>query len=105
MAQACAAWSRLFAPLDCYDTFLEATASAGGSAVAGVGGSGGGGGDEGASRLAQVLGLGPSAAAAAPDLSWVRGWPIKPLALLLTRHDRVIMLDADRCGATVVCCV
>jgi len=30
-----------------------------------------------------------------PALEWVRGWPIKPLALLLTSFDHVIMLDAD----------
>ena len=31
----------------------------------------------------------------APALEWVRGWPIKPLALLLTRHELVVMVDAD----------
>ena len=44
--------------------------------------------------LAEALGLRgearASGAAVRPSLEWVRGWPIKPLALLLTKHDIVV---------------
>ena len=38
---------------------------------------------------------GISATTQAPPLEWVRGWPIKPLALLLTQASVVLMVDAD----------
>eukprot|EP00614_Pseudopedinella_elastica_P027051 CAMPEP_0172627794 /NCGR_PEP_ID=MMETSP1068-20121228/158123_1 /TAXON_ID=35684 /ORGANISM="Pseudopedinella elastica, Strain CCMP716" /LENGTH=168 /DNA_ID=CAMNT_0013437789 /DNA_START=53 /DNA_END=555 /DNA_ORIENTATION=- len=96
MDQACAVWARLFAPFECFDTFTVATAPAlhvpkGAPAEL--------------TALGRALGFDSSSSQAAagllssstvsPPLEWVRGWPIKPLALLLTKRDLVLMLDAD----------
>ena len=97
MPQACDVWSRLFGVV-CHDTWQ--TAIEGG-------------------HLAQIMGLpfngnnddiddgdegsggdgdrekGQGGATTQPPLEWVRGWPIKPLVLLLTKWDTVVMVDAD----------
>lgn len=72
---ACAVWAVHFAPLRCYHAWQVAQ-----------------------SRLPGLVfgdGQGAAGPAEAPSLEWVRGWPIKPLALLLTEHDVVAMVDAD----------
>ena len=71
-AAACALLARRFAPLACVDARAAAAALRAASPCA---------------RL--------SRRACAPAEGWLRGFPIKALALLLTAHDHVLMLDAD----------
>lgn len=113
VGQACAIWERRFAPFACFNAHEEAhrlmprlsenvtnlqpslfasdahieqenlSREVGGCA-------------EKQTALARALGIGLSRSLSrltvAPTLEWVRGWPIKPLALLLTSHERVSVI-------------
>jgi hypothetical protein len=107
MDSACAAWTKLFPPLACFHAHGEASVlhkasedREGGSALAlklgllgkpTVGATGFHEARDGAQAAAdrrRRLDLAASGVGL-PRLEWVRGWPIKPLALLLTRYDTV----------------
>jgi hypothetical protein len=109
MADACRVWEtafHLFSPFACQNAWERAVAppprpppgrrrkkKGSSKATAGPG--------KASTALAVALGLDAATERAfreetlRPSLEWVRGWPIKPLALLLTRWDTVVMLDAD----------
>jgi len=123
MDQACSVWARLYAPLACFHTHDEAVKLVPDNGEATCDGDLDDGSisaqraDNGRqscshqrTALARALGLtsgtiaaapakggysGISATTTAPPLEWVRGWPIKPLALLLTQAPVVLMVDAD----------
>jgi hypothetical protein len=103
MDQACGIWETKYAPFKCFNAYDEAVKivdshgeNRRSSDVEDINNSG-----RRYTALAKALGLKQvdldhfQRATVEPSLDWVRGWPIKPLSLLLTKYNKVMMLDAD----------
>ena len=101
MVDACRLWAREFAPFQCQHAWERATdwrREESGAVKATINQHSGE-----LTALAVALGLTANEEhvrsfrreTLSPVLEWVRGWPIKPLALLLTEWDLVVMVDAD----------
>jgi hypothetical protein len=118
MSQACLVWSKLFTPFQCQHAHEVAVSTTWPPTTPRAPASTAEDGTmteeasnssplKGSIALARALGLEANVratnqeifkiynATVNPPLEWVRGWPIKPLALLLTSFDTVLMLDAD----------